>query len=78
MSRKSMQSWRRRDSGPNKGFNRTHKQRRCAVRYCSRNVSAPRKFKFNINPNSLSAGCELWVCGSAAIYYMMPSYLQQA
>jgi len=39
------------------------------VRFCSRNLSAPGKFKFNINPNTLSADYELWVCGSAARYY---------
>ncbi len=42
------------------------------VRFCSRNLSAPDKFKFNINPNTLSADYELWVCGSAALYYLMP------
>jgi len=42
------------------------------VRYCSRNLSAPGKFKFNINPNTLSADYELWVCGSAVLYYLMP------
>jgi hypothetical protein len=42
------------------------------VRFCSRNLSAPGKFKFNINPNTLSADYELWVCGSAALYYLMP------
>lgn len=42
------------------------------VRYCSRNLSASDKFKFNINPNTLSADYELWVCGSAALYYLMP------
>lgn len=42
------------------------------VRFCSRNLSAPGKFKFNINPNTLSADFELWVCGSAVLYYLMP------
>lgn len=42
------------------------------VRYCSRNLNAPGKFKFNINPNTLSADHELWVCGSAVHYYLMP------
>jgi hypothetical protein len=42
------------------------------VRFCSLNLSAPGKFKFNINPNTLSADYELWVCGSAALYYLMP------
>jgi len=42
------------------------------VRYCSPNAAAPGKFKFNINPNTLSADYELWVCGSADVYYLMP------
>lgn len=42
------------------------------VRFCSQNLSAPGKFKFNINPNTLSADYELWVCGNAALYYFMP------
>jgi len=47
------------------------------VRYCSPNANAPEKFKFNINPNTLSADYELWVCGSAAAYYLMPISLMQ-
>ncbi len=43
------------------------------VRFCSRNLRTPGKFKFNINPNTLSADYELWVCGSAALYYLMPN-----
>jgi len=47
------------------------------VRYCSPNANAPVKFKFNINPNTLSADYELWVCGSATVYYLMPiSFMQ--
>jgi hypothetical protein len=47
------------------------------VRYCSTNTKAPDKFKFNINPNTLSADYELWVCGNAMVYYLMPvSFLQ--
>ena len=42
------------------------------VRFCSSNGSAPSKFKFNINPNTLSADFELWVCGSAGHYYLSP------
>jgi hypothetical protein len=42
------------------------------VRFCSQSPSAPEKYKFNINPNTLSADYELWVCGSAALYYLMP------
>ena len=45
------------------------------VRYCSQNAKAPGKFKFNINPNTLSADFELWVCGRATVYYLMPSLL---
>jgi hypothetical protein len=47
------------------------------VRFCSRNLSAPGKFKFNINPNTLSADFELWICGSAVIYYLMPLEFMQ-
>ncbi len=46
-------------------------------RYCSPNAGAPGKFKFNINPNTLSADYELWVCGSADTYYLMPTSLMQ-
>src|SRR5690242_10003921 len=48
------------------------------VRFCSRNANAPEKFKFNINPNTLSADYELWVCGSAQIYYLMPTTFMHA
>lgn len=42
------------------------------VRFCSENDSAPTKYKFNINPNTLSADYELWICGSANLYYLVP------
>ena len=42
------------------------------VRFCSENKSSPAKYKFNINPNTLSADCELWICGSEEQYYLMP------
>ena len=42
------------------------------VRYCSTNPRAPARYNFNINPNTLSADYELWVCGSAALYYLLP------
>lgn len=48
------------------------------VRYCSPNVNAPEKFKFNINPNTLSADYELWICGNAETYYLMPTSLMQS
>jgi len=42
------------------------------VRYCSTNMKAPEKYKFNINPNTLLADYEMWICGSATTYYLMP------
>ncbi len=42
------------------------------TRFCSVNARAPDKYKFNLNPNTLSADYELWVCGIAALYYLMP------
>jgi hypothetical protein len=48
------------------------------VRYCSPNANAPEKYKFNINPNTLSADYELWVCGNAETYYLMPTFLMQS
>jgi hypothetical protein len=47
------------------------------VRFCSQSPRAPEKYKFNINPNTLSADYELWVCGSAAVYYLMPVSVRQ-
>lgn len=37
------------------------------VRYCSSPT-----YKFNINPNTLRADFELWICGSADRYYLIP------
>tara|TARA_R110000850_G_C9978433_1_gene465724 strand:+ start:1738 stop:2130 length:393 start_codon:yes stop_codon:yes gene_type:complete len=42
------------------------------VRFCSSSAAASDKYKFNINPNTLSADYELWVCGSATTYYLVP------
>lgn len=42
------------------------------TRFCSANDSAKGKYKFNINPNTLSADAELWVCGSGDAYYLLP------
>ena len=42
------------------------------VRFCSTNARAPEKYKFNINPNTLSADYELWICGNADTHYLMP------
>ena len=46
-------------------------------RYCSTKPTARWRFNFNINPNTLSADYELWICGKAAVYYLMPiSFIQ--
>ena len=37
------------------------------VRYCS-----PPRYRFNINPNTLRADYELWICGSEEYYYLIP------
>jgi len=42
------------------------------VRFCSVNTKASAKFKFNLNPNTLSADYELWICGSPTRFYLMP------
>jgi hypothetical protein len=44
-------------------------------RYCSENPAAPGKYKFNINPNTLSADFELWICGEPQDFYVMPTSL---
>lgn len=47
------------------------------ARFCSKDMGRSTKFKYNINPNTLTADFELWVCGSAATYYLMPVALMQ-
>lgn len=42
------------------------------VRFCSVENGRAKKFKYNINPNTLSADFELWICGDASTYYLMP------
>jgi hypothetical protein len=37
-------------------------------RYCSPQAAARGKFTFSINPDTLSADYELWICGKAAYY----------
>lgn len=37
------------------------------VRYCS-----PPTYKFNINPNTLRADYEVWICGREDCYYLIP------
>jgi hypothetical protein len=48
------------------------------VRFCSEDTAGSTKFKFNINPNTLTADFELWVCGSAKTYYLMPVTLMRS
>src|SRR5688500_4368875 len=43
------------------------------VRFCSTSKTDPAKYKFNINPNTLTADFELWICGSAGHYYLLPA-----
>jgi hypothetical protein len=42
------------------------------VRFCSTNLGSPSKYKFNLNPNTLSADFELWICGDQETYYLIP------
>lgn len=37
------------------------------IRYCP-----PPTYKFNINPNTLRADHELWICGSQNLWYLIP------
>ena len=39
------------------------------ARFCAR---GPDKYKFNINPNTLRADYELWICGGSAHWYLIP------
>src|SRR2546423_11348443 len=42
------------------------------MRYCSPNGAGNPKYKFNINPNTLSADYEVWICGEVDDYYLVP------
>ena len=42
------------------------------MRYCSPNGAGNPKYKFNINPNTLSADYEVWICGDVRQYYLIP------
>ena len=48
------------------------------VRFCSEDRRGSTKYKYNINPNTLSADFELWVCGSASTYYLIPVALMRS
>ena len=43
------------------------------ARFCRVNQRSPHLFKFNINPNTLQADFELWICGSSALFYLIPT-----
>ena len=43
------------------------------VRFCS----GITEFRFNINPNTLSADYELWICGAADQFYLIPIKILQ-
>lgn len=42
------------------------------VRFCSANRNTGLMYKFNINPNTLSADFELWICGNTETFYLVP------
>lgn len=47
------------------------------MRFCADNQFALGKYKFNINPNTLSADFELWICGTPRHFYLMPVSLMR-
>ena len=42
------------------------------VRYCAPGKS---NYKFNINPNSLRASYDLWICGDGKHWYLIPVHV---
>jgi uncharacterized ferritin-like protein (DUF455 family) len=48
------------------------------VRFCSVNASKSPRYRFNINPNTLTADYEVWICGDASHYYLLPNSLIKA
>jgi len=42
------------------------------IRFCSTDKQSSPMYKFNINPNTLSADYEVWICGNSYIYYLIP------
>ncbi|MBI2857338.1 MAG: hypothetical protein HYX95_03360 [Chloroflexi bacterium] len=45
---------------------------RVHARFCSTDKNGSSKYKFNINPNTLSADQELWICGHSDSWYLIP------
>lgn len=48
------------------------------ARFCSVNYRSPKMFKFNINPNTVRADYELWICGDGRLFYLLPTAIMQA
>jgi hypothetical protein len=48
------------------------------VRFCANPVDTHHAFSFGINPNTLTADWELWICGDKDTYYLLPASLVQA
>lgn len=42
------------------------------VRFRSKDPKCPEKYIYNINPNTLRADFELWICQTEDIYYLFP------
>lgn len=47
------------------------------TRFCSTDDLRPQSFKFNINPNTLTADYELWICGGVTLYYLIPTSIMR-
>ena len=47
------------------------------MRFCSTDRFGSSHYKFNINPNTLSADYEVWICGDANTYYLIPNQLMR-
>ena len=43
------------------------------VRFSSTRRRRPTNYGFNINPNTLTADFELWICGDKETYYLTPT-----
>lgn len=59
--------------GPWKQTGQTSYRFRAGVVHARFKTSAP--FSFNINPATLRADYELWICGSQEFYYLLPRHL---
>ncbi len=42
------------------------------VRFCSTSSPVSSMYKFGINQNTLRADYEVWICGGADLYYLIP------